>query len=1066
MSFSHLNCDNLFGSIEHFTRLHTLLLEEQKKEFLENLDSHVTAKAYQDENYAPEAKDYILNQDIENIFDEAEQIGLSNKFFYIYRLLANTEKISATGLPIIQSFLFHQLIVFKEDGKNYWGWIQAKYLRDTKLIDFLKEGKVILESSAFKPSILFALQWVQSALMDKKEASIEMTISFQPLFDLILFANEWHMTELLKDIRVILLAIDIEKRDPKILKEFETTKKFNPTGLIENLMIDSKLEGNRTALKKEIVFNWPADGSEKSHFFNEKDFFGSMIRFTERGCTLSFKEQKAFYSHLRYFSTIAYDQKTLKLTSEQEKEFTEKTLPFFLDTPPHPHSERQRLLACIKLIAGREFGTLAEEKNIQIVENSYSKDHNRGQIGWIPSPEKNEECLNIYKIETDTLLPFAYLNDHTDIQSTISPKEASQLLAFILGQSNPLWLKRIHELILNLLKHPDYSTEMSNLLVSFLKNKNFLIIFEKIPSNYFKPQTHLLEKQDLLILFSFYAEKEKEVSLYHLIQKYLEPSKHLDFILENFETNASKEQSKTISKYYLKRLLNKVPQTPRKHRENVLKDFLEKLLALIESEEIDNKPSKKFEEESKKYSLEKEDLYLLYNFLKSEETTFDLKKAGLSHAQNLIEALITNVCAELLVNNMIDRFVEKFFPDEMKNRSFKELFEKVLKLATNSSYPYKNKKLKQDYQLSDALCLKIHSVLESNETEKWLSKENSHISFYCVKRIFEETFHIKFVNKSIELKKNWEKTDNNNKRAEEKKFLFSTFKFFSEITGEREKRKLYVLAKLQNIWAKVHMDSSKSNCLKEFLLLHEVKDIYEKENLAFLYPLQLLFLEKKEEADRVAELFIRSFKISKHNIEETKRLISYCFVAEEAADGGSFEVLKINQFGMIELASLLTLSKTKVFLSEQKCSSLKSFIYGSINNKFEGKLSIEIEKHQFLKKIEAENQDWRGSSFLRDILGEFSKVTLEEWENKNKEEMIEQKFDRLFKYHILETIDIYDKQKKKEIAEQEIVQERIKILRKILNNREYTSILTEGSTPKLPEYLLSKLPEESSCIIS
>lgn len=370
-----------YDSLINFTNRHELLLDHQKKEFLEEVEDFFSKCAYRDEllRTVESLSERMVKYDMPTLERVATQLNWPEGKPRITQLFANIAKVHRITLS--QNTPFYQLWL----ANNEWGWISASYVNSSaKLSACFKEGGQQLNA---KPSIPLALQRLQAYTSNKDAKTIVLDLSFEALLDLLVFADEWEVPSLLDDLNELFFLIGMQKPEgyERAVKGFDKQKLDKAMQNMHHRPLKrDRLEGQK------VIFPLYEDGQETSCWFKKETPYESIIRFSARCCALSKTEQLRFCSAVRgFFTRTAYCNQRVTLPKAEEGKFTQIALPFLLGTMQHTESERLRLIACIQLVANRQF-LLGEPDRVCIISNNYGSKATGGkteQIGWVPASD-------------------------------------------------------------------------------------------------------------------------------------------------------------------------------------------------------------------------------------------------------------------------------------------------------------------------------------------------------------------------------------------------------------------------------------------------------------------------------------------------------------------------------------------------------------------------------------------------------------------------------------------------------------------------------------------------------
>lgn len=693
-----------FESIVKFINRHSLLLKWQQKEFFRLADDYFTEKAYQDSSQSlpSEYIDRFQNYDIaalKEIYSSLEPENVS-KFrnlknsakFRFWHLIANISKVAGINLNKV-----HQIIIPGEKSQEpvYWGWISAKYVKQSpKLMQMLRDGCIVLPSSV-KPSQLLALNryhaWdFQSSLELSKES----------LSELLDFAHEWDIVPILKN------------------------KEYLSSSLVKK---ETETPGN-------------------SPWFDESKPYECIVNFTKRGSALSHVDQFQFLNTLRLYFTRAFDDYTQEIPIPLEHIFSHISLPFLLTTMIHDKQERQRFLASIQIVAKRQFTHLGGFDRLSILENTYGplQYPQRSKITWAESKKHTSAASE----GSSSLLPLKILTvlEPSSIH-TGTPKEVMDFLLFSLDQELPEWIQMGILEIQKRLKNWDKRKNMATELVKHFYREDL----QKLIAPWFEEYSLTdwiniidLNNDELYYLFVFYfnyihpsdsasiVAKERKIS-----------SSELPAIMERLATScATVKQRGRIQDYFLECISEKFSFGY--SMRSFIKDF-----SLLNNQHRDlvnlQAAQKNFVESSSSYFLSNKDAAIrnLYKVLQKKEIlplfTHVMPEGK---PEQLIVALL-DVHPELFIDDIIDKFRDKFLPGESNDVLIKFIKTLLTKASLNNEKCWKDwdfSDLRKEYPLSDTQIVRAYEIIQSNEVSTWLQQNAPKVRYQEFIKDFDSTY--------------------------------------------------------------------------------------------------------------------------------------------------------------------------------------------------------------------------------------------------------------------------------------------------------------------------------------
>ena len=357
-----------YKSIAKFTNKYTLLLDEDKEKFINDLEIFFSERAYNDRTH-PMPADFrkrFVEFDVPTLHAVTKQLAISEGTFRGDRLIANIAKVADIALGSSEDpRSIYQVKVFDKDDSEklkYWGWIPSQYVTSSEgLTKHIQNGHIVMEEEAIKPSVLLALHRILNSQRNEAKKEIRIDLSFDALLDLVVSANEWKGKDILNNLEHDFQGkFDDEDRKEEFIRAMKRQDETKLSASFDEL--EKKIQKAREDKRQEVTLTLPhyKNGGE-SRWFNEEAPYGSIVQFTARSCALSKEEQLRFYSAVRRFFTIAYDDKVVEIPKTLERQFAQVALPFLLGTMQHEQPERERLFACIQLVANRNFPQLQSQ---------------------------------------------------------------------------------------------------------------------------------------------------------------------------------------------------------------------------------------------------------------------------------------------------------------------------------------------------------------------------------------------------------------------------------------------------------------------------------------------------------------------------------------------------------------------------------------------------------------------------------------------------------------------------------------------------------------------------------
>lgn len=1024
-------------SISKFTNRHDFLLPEQKEEFISELEKSFTEQAYFDKSISPkEFSDRFIQFDSKTLSDVVTQLGSKEKSFRVYHLLANIAKVAGIALHQIKvPGPIYQLFISDEKGsKNppkYWGWIEERYVKGSKkLTECIKDEHIVIENtSLIKPSALFALHWFQwLQLIEIQEYQpLEVDISLEALLDLACFAYEWEVEPLLSDLRKLFDFIDFENQDEDIRLELsramqnyqeEIIKKALPS-LLNKSEKESSIEKNsrnfspsysmwyeqnssdfeekkKKTSKKDgpiIIFSHHKNLNENSKWFDSKDPYGSIVRFSKRFYVLSKGEQFQFFSHVRrFFALSAYHSQIIEIPKKIENEFAKDALPFLLGTIGHKEAERQRLLASIQEVSQKTFLQLQQRDQLVGVRNKYGPASMSDPIqgGWVLAdkrPNKGNELvapLSLLKIEGG--IPFRIFDLAEDVNlKNISNEELINTFIIALKQSLFSWHQKLLIEIKKRLKDKDSNTEISQLLSQQLCHKEVCAALTDLSVDDLCPDTKSLSEHELFHFFMFYMEKSgKGFNLSKFIGKYLQPTTHLFSVLDRFEKEASLEQKEVIKQYCQDRLFDLIPGTQRsflysnpqsKFAREIFEDFQRFSYSYATEEE--RRECIKFKADL--LELQYEDFQMFYNFFNREDIIRLCAKTELEQTRKHFLTGLIAVHPKVSIGTVMERFVsECCSPLKEKNGSLVTVIEKLMDIvASDASKSKACEKLRKEYSnLSDEEIIQGWQLLREERTKKWFETNAPHISYSLLKSSFNEYFKGEILSRVLPIKKAISQV------IEEKKEDYS-----------KELALLYQLINQmpinsfdsydQRIWEERFFEllsteqigSKEGEVIAALLEKNKVKKSFEENSYGEAYSWLLSRMKRVALANSLTEKFLKQLKevLEKTNLNwnETKQLFCKSIFKRVYIRGAYINSSAVNKLeekiatsryraifdrqDYVQMALFLQQTEIKEFLKAEAAEFMAEEFYKTLNENSYTKIPVLIDVYHF---IEAAKKTW------------------------------------------------------------------------------------------------------------
>lgn len=817
-----------FGSLATFTENQSEYLDEQKKIAFETLEKLFSSLAYKKEVFPLEESDLVKNHYIPVLINISEELKLETS--RIDSLIANISKVGGAALAQINPPSPFYEIVIKEGEDEYLGQILTRYVKGSKKL-FPQNKKIIIESKKVSPSALFALQRFQNLRPHPKTKNLEINFSFDALCELIVFAQEWDLKPLLKELRE-LDALITEKKDQN---KFEKAKQNNNLEIINQaLQTDKKGKGVNSFYLIEdyqennhvqpfgcfhcsqVVFCEPSCSSVPSEWFNEETPYDSMILFTKACAKLSLDTQNRFFSHIRQFFSPS-NPKTMALPEDIEHLFA-RTLPFYLRAFPIKKRERYRLIANIMRIAQKEFSNLRKDDQLQLIHNTYFQ--GKIQLGYLQKetfiPKKEASPLEILAIESSGLIPFDHLDKGLETPESIIERFKTGI-HYSLSPLIKSACDKAHEV----LKQEEGSKTLSHLLIPFLINPQAKSYLEKMPLNL---DLEKLNEEEIKALF--YLELEKGTAFSKAVQKILKDSPHLPLILNQFEINASDAFKKSLKSTYSEILFSLASE---KICDKIfVRNFFNKINPSYENFKNINY------EDNDWLNINNSTIEKLQEFLYSLNTLFLIEKIGLTYEVLQLLRTMEETFPFLQVKNKIHSFMQTFFPREYEP-SLKDALKAFMTEVAERKDAFFSQALAKKYPLREETIVGTSLILKNEKISEWLSENLPCLSPSLLFSYFDKGYHFDYATQILPLREALaEKVRNPQDRQKIDDFFSCIFKVFFS-TPDRKKEKKTTLSAYEKIdlipldFIEIFLDDKIFNSLQPLkTLLINLIDRYRK----------------------------------------------------------------------------------------------------------------------------------------------------------------------------------------------------------------------------------------------
>lgn len=849
-----------YKSIVNFTDNGAFLLRKQKEEFFSSLERFFSEHAYRGTSISIPAPTDFVKYDVPSLIALAKELELENRKIRINQLLANVSKVSGIAFTKYdENFPVYEFI-----HNSSWGWIKAKYVKGSeKLLSNVQGGKLVLHSLKFQPSTMLALQRFQEFTSKKTERQIVVDLSFEMLLDLVVFAVEWEVTPLQEELKKFYQVMKLPTRTPAEQEEYSKAKTGHPKRFQKMFEILENEAQKTPATSQRLIFPRYEDGASGSPCFDEENPYDSILRFTWGNCTLAKDAQLKFFSSVRLFFTQAYNGLSSKIPETLEDKFTYVALPFLMKTMQHNERERKRFLASIEIVTNRIFPKLSPQDQIEVVELPYPESTipGRARKGWAQN-DNNESSsstpfLKVTKLE----------KSHLDISALEKATSEEVVSAYVARLRHNFCDERekVEKILEDRIKKtPQDREEISTQLTKYLDCEAVKAFFLRVGMGHLKPRISDLDKFELTKLFTFLARQPVTDNNYYLmisifIIKYLEPTPHLLFVLEEFEKGCLPDQKRALMDYCFNKVLGSIIH-PRQ------KQFVEEALLKFKDDHSffeDRNSRIELVALTKKFSLEENDIEDLFHFLQKAEIVEMLKRAGFAEERKWvfdgIIAMHPSLYATTIVNHLISDFFSNHKEDEDTGfrRNLTSYFENFIRGNWHSEAPY----LAKAHPFPQEEIAEIYAVLSRKSFIPWL-EENYQISLaYAIPYAFIEAYNAETVFLQVCLEREFAKAESENPPSSNAKSFILGLASTTEGPGEEV---------VERLLSRHQLLSEERVGILKLLQQENFKEILE-ENHKNTHKAATNSLERFDSSISFAEEFFMNFKFPSNEALSSKR---------------------------------------------------------------------------------------------------------------------------------------------------------------------------------------------------
>lgn len=1001
---------NPYQSLVNFTNKHHFLYQNQKIDFFRRLENFFTPLAYNDES-RPMGESYSNRFQFEaiNLWDVAEQVKLQERFQRIYQLLANIAKVAGIALNLSTSKISICQIFIKGNNvhPDCWGWVDGRYVSESvKLQERLNNGHLYFNPQEIKPQLLLALQRINS-LRDCFELEEHLfEITYEMLFDLAIFAIQWEIPSLKKQVKECFGRLKLEN-DSKEKEEFDEIKRrYNQEEIDEALKrCEITIEGLVSSVNtKRMTLRRYDEAEDSKTYFDHLNVFKSLSRFVGRCCVLSTASQLQFYSAVRYFFSAAYNPRPEQTLSQTWKEqFTFSLLPFVLSTQQVEIEKRHQFLASIQRVFNQRFPNLSKPDQLELLHYHYGtrETYDRVQVLWISQPENS-----LILAKTEGKFPIIFQGDHG-----VSTPEA--LLSFLmvgLQNSQADWIKKGKELFLSIRQNDFEAYKLiCTMLVSYIDREEVRNFVNQLES--FEPNVAQLELNDLSKLFYIQIGKIKDLSKFSkVVKQTLECSQYSEQVLLGFEVSATEDQKLMLQSYYSQRFFDNIPKKECRsswdtHPE---KSFIKNLLTTFkdsESVHSEERRNTTIETQCQVNGLKEEDITNIHLYLTRQDVKEWANKGQIGKEINILITALETKFSHLNVHNFFHSFAAQFFPKLVDEKSrILEIIEEILLISTKTPTCDQITAFVKQHPLKDEEVLCILSVLKEERVKKWLSTYAKNVKYLEVEELcnFGYKHHILYFDLALQTYFR-EETVDTSFHQEECNFL-SAF-----LPQAQEKWSQDLIIETVTAMKKNRIKPEQLSWIINFFKRGDVKTFFANLKQENLYNQLLPILERMSVSENIANEFTVLFDAQIRAAygefyQESVPILKHCFqMTHLCQNPAEFKLLQLGildgsrwRFFSVVGLELIKGEAIQSWLSQKGCEWMGNALSASIQ-KTTFQFQMEQQSYDFITHLKTKGMDQKLVNFLEQALFDDCKYSMYLFNNFEKERGTEDLKDQLRK---------------------------------------------------------------------
>ena len=699
---------NPWKSIVHFTSVLEHLWPDQQRHFLELMTAHFEELAYADKSTEGLTQAFTQYH-AEAISSAGRNAALSEATF---QLLANVAKVAHLAIDCNQEWqqIYPVSVQYDRNNKKnyYWGWIIKEYVDNSKKIQrYFTKGQIVIPLEVqLKPTILLGLQRLTVMRLQEAGGTMEMLLSPDLIYALILFAREWDIPLLMQDVSRLLTRIDLKAASWK-------------EALVRYRGLDEVIKA-QPLVEEELVFPHHDTTCKASPFFDDENPYRSINNFAARCCTLSPAGQQLFFAKVRHHFSGASKELQQPISEEDERQFVEVGLPLLLSSMQLSKEGMGQLLFSIQTVARRTF-KLHDSWAVYHVCNEIAGS-SVTQRGWLPGPnrdsvkassskgkEKGERAETPWTapliertIKGTRRLPFSLLAGCHPTKKT-PPHELILALLHIEAVSPGTPREPIEQGIQQALKETERSAEMSAALLRHINIPTIRTCIETVGPSLLRPRFggSISDEQYL----DFMEMRMKDCSHPECLKDAFPPSKKTDHLLDRFKTSkASREQKMLIDSYFYQRLLEKMPST--------LQEWLKELW-----NPYSDCSSYKDDQIRQKLQGYIDDIQPLLKTLKKPDIAELTNRAGCGEKRNDLVKKLEQLYPHLIIAVARESFAETF---QELGELATTLFDLIEQTSEHGLFYFdSNPSFAQSHPLEEKAFLKGSDFLRSDQYIRW-----------------------------------------------------------------------------------------------------------------------------------------------------------------------------------------------------------------------------------------------------------------------------------------------------------------------------------------------------------